>query len=817
MGVDNDSMLPQETGGGQDRPEDLFIKLDRIGKGSFGEVFKALNRKTGEIVAIKVLDLDTDEDEIADVQKEIRLLSLIDSEYCTHYYGSYLNGYKLWIVMEFAAGGSLRNILSSGAIEESYIAIIAREVLSALSYLHSNAKVIHRDIKAANILLTGTGKVKICDFGVAGQISAASLRRHSFVGTPFWMAPEIINRNQYDFKADIWSLGITIIELATGNPPFADKDARKALYLIPRTNPAQLSSSFSPAIREFVSLCLKEEPNERPSADELLKTTFIKTAPKGTRQLTNLIERQENWKARQTLKEEGHLNSDSEDSDAASDSVVEDNIWLFDTYRTSLNRHISKKSSPQLQPSAAIETDSDLETIKIKSSPKGLGSTMKQVVANDDVPDLPNKAGSQVAGDDTIKPSAIYSEATTSLEKPDTFSTRVARDTGPVSLVYNSSSSVEKKSTTQSNYLAVNTLCAPSISAAAPSSPLLPESSTSVSQVRSVPSPIAAKVTSELIKSGAALHRSSKVSGVGPSSSLLKQATMLAASASANGMAISDGEVSSSHTTGANLHRHQHTSSTSSVTSTHSQLASTSPTSAFSKASISQAVYPFSGVSKSPSQSSTRQIDYAYSLSLSAQTIPVLLSVDAADLPARMKKEALVVQHLQANEYVQTISAPRTPIGCAEKALNPISILSRQAFPSIPLALQRHLFRNPSYQIKPSSSASEGKRTSTPDVAGSLKQHFERDSKSSAAANLVQKQLLLPIAAGLASVNLDIINEILFARPDVNLGGVTDKGALCESLKSKLMRGVDLLQVIEKTLKTLDPSTGLALQDSQFM
>lgn len=104
--------------------------------------------------------------------------------------------------------------------------------------------------------------MKLCDFGVAGQISLTSLRRNSFVGTPYWMAPEIITRSQYDFKADIWSLGITIIELATGNPPFADQDPRRALFLIPRSKPPKLEGNFSPAIKEFIGLCLREEPEE---------------------------------------------------------------------------------------------------------------------------------------------------------------------------------------------------------------------------------------------------------------------------------------------------------------------------------------------------------------------------------------------------------------------------------------------------------------------------------------------------------------------------------------------------------------------------
>ncbi|ORX45762.1 Pkinase-domain-containing protein, partial [Piromyces finnis] len=249
-----------------------------------------------EIVAIKVLDLDTDDEDITDVQTEISFLSKCDSEHITRYRGSYLCGTKLWVIMDYASVGSIRKILKSGIIEEKYISVIIREVLHALTYLHKSCGIIHRDIKAANILLTGEGSVKLCDFGVAGQISMTCLRRNSFVGTPYWMAPEVIQRSSYDFKADIWSLGITIIEMATGNPPFANEDPRRAIFLIPRTKPAKLEGKYSASLKEFLGLCLREEPDDRPTSEELLKTKFIKNSSKGTSILMDLITRHENWK-----------------------------------------------------------------------------------------------------------------------------------------------------------------------------------------------------------------------------------------------------------------------------------------------------------------------------------------------------------------------------------------------------------------------------------------------------------------------------------------------------------------------------------------
>ncbi|ORX83446.1 Mst3 kinase in complex with Mnadp [Anaeromyces robustus] len=274
----------------------IFEKQERIGKGSFGEVYKGINKVTNELVAIKIFDLDTsDEDNIADVQKEISILSKFNSEYVTKYQGSYLIDTKLWIVMDYAALGSMRNILKSGVIPEKFISVIIREVLHGLNYLHKSCGIIHRDIKAANILLTADAKVKLCDFGVSGQLTMTHLRRNSFVGTPYWMAPEIIKRYNYDSKADIWSLGITIIELACGNPPNAEIDPNSVLHVVLRSEPPKLGKNFSLAIRDFINSCLKEEPEDRLTAEALLHTKFIKSASKGTNILHELINRHEMW------------------------------------------------------------------------------------------------------------------------------------------------------------------------------------------------------------------------------------------------------------------------------------------------------------------------------------------------------------------------------------------------------------------------------------------------------------------------------------------------------------------------------------------
>lgn len=168
--------------------------------------------RNNEVLAVKVLDVDKNEEEIKDIQLEVNFLSsLKNCPNVTHYYGSILEGTKLWIIMEYCAGGSLRSLLKPGRLDERYIGVITRELLIALSFIHK-AGVIHRDIKAANVLVTKEGNVQLCDFGVAAQLTANNSKRQTMAGTPYWMAPEvIIEGTTYSYKVDIWSLGITVL------------------------------------------------------------------------------------------------------------------------------------------------------------------------------------------------------------------------------------------------------------------------------------------------------------------------------------------------------------------------------------------------------------------------------------------------------------------------------------------------------------------------------------------------------------------------------------------------------------------------------
>ncbi|RVX72880.1 hypothetical protein B0A52_03233 [Exophiala mesophila] len=310
---------------------DRFQMLEELGSGSFGVVYKAIEKATGEIVAIKHVDLESSEEDLSDILSELSVLSSCSSPHVTKYRLAFLRRQTLWIVMEYLGGGSCADLLKPPPhrLSESHIAIICRELLLGLTYLHSEGK-LHRDIKAANVLLGMDGRVKLADFGVAAQLVGLKSMRNTFVGTPFWMAPEVIQQEGHDAKADVWSLGITAMELANGEPPHANVHPMKVLFLIPKQSAPRLEGNqWSRDFRDFVATCLTKDVDKRASAKELLKHRFIRSAGK-IEGLQELIVRKQDWEAGKGG--DRNLKYYAETLRNLSGSKNEDD-WVFETVR----------------------------------------------------------------------------------------------------------------------------------------------------------------------------------------------------------------------------------------------------------------------------------------------------------------------------------------------------------------------------------------------------------------------------------------------------------------------------------------------------
>ncbi|XP_051538052.1 TRAF2 and NCK-interacting protein kinase-like isoform X3 [Myxocyprinus asiaticus] len=273
-------------------PAGIFELVELVGNGTYGQVYKGRHVKTGQLAAIKVMDVTGDEEE--EIKAEINMLK----KYSHHrniatYYGAFIKKNppgmddQLWLVMEFCGAGSVTDLIKNtkgNSIKEEWTAYICREILRGLTHLHQH-KVIHRDIKGQNVLLTENAEVKLVDFGVSAQLDRTVGRRNTFIGTPYWMAPEVIACDEnpdatYDFKSDLWSLGITAIEMAEGAPPLCDMHPMRALFLIPRNPAPRLKSKkWSKKFQSFIESCLVKNHNQRPSTEQLMKHPFIKDLP----------------------------------------------------------------------------------------------------------------------------------------------------------------------------------------------------------------------------------------------------------------------------------------------------------------------------------------------------------------------------------------------------------------------------------------------------------------------------------------------------------------------------------------------------------
>ena len=246
---------------------------------SFGKVFKARNTTTAELAAVKIIPVEQDADEVS---REIETLKQCDAPNIVKYFGSVSKDGELWIIMEFCEGSSLSDIMEARGrcLNEAQIAAAVAGTLDGLRYLHARG-FIHRDVKAGNLLLSVSGMVKLADFGVSRTLSSTISRCGTIIGTPFWMAPEVIRDNPtgYDAKADVWSLGITTIELAEGQPPYSNLHPLRAIFLIPSKPPPTFNEPerWSANLVAFVSACLQKEPDVRPSSAELEMNACVVT------------------------------------------------------------------------------------------------------------------------------------------------------------------------------------------------------------------------------------------------------------------------------------------------------------------------------------------------------------------------------------------------------------------------------------------------------------------------------------------------------------------------------------------------------------
>uniref|UniRef100_A0A4W5MTC4 Mitogen-activated protein kinase kinase kinase kinase n=1 Tax=Hucho hucho TaxID=62062 RepID=A0A4W5MTC4_9TELE len=262
-------------------PLNDYELIHRIGSGTYGDVFKARNIKSSAMAAIKIVKLDPGDD-ITSIQQEITMMKECKHKNIVAYFGSYHRNTKLWICMEYCGGGSLQDIYHvTGPLKEKQIAYICRETLQGLYHLHETSK-MHRDIKGANILITERGDVKLADFGVAAEISASVAKRKSFIGTPYWMAPEVAaveKKGGYNHLCDIWAVGITAIELAELQPPMFDLHPMRALMLMSKSSfqPPRLKdkTKWSAGFHSFVKMSLIKNPRKRPSSETLLQHPFV--------------------------------------------------------------------------------------------------------------------------------------------------------------------------------------------------------------------------------------------------------------------------------------------------------------------------------------------------------------------------------------------------------------------------------------------------------------------------------------------------------------------------------------------------------------
>uniref|UniRef100_A0A8B9K910 non-specific serine/threonine protein kinase n=1 Tax=Astyanax mexicanus TaxID=7994 RepID=A0A8B9K910_ASTMX len=412
-------------------PEEVWEIVGELGDGAFGKVYRAQNKQTGVLAAAKVIDTKTEE-ELEDYMVEIDILASCDHQYIVKLLDAFYYDSKLWILIEFCAGGAVDAVMLEleRPLTEPQIRVVCKQSLEALAYLHEN-KIIHRDLKAGNILFTADGDVKLADFGVSAKNTKTLQRRDSFIGTPYWMAPEVVmcetsKDRPYDYKADIWSLGITLIELAQIEPPNHEMNPMRVLLKIAKSEPPTLMqpSRWSPEFSDFLRKALDKNVDQRWSTAQLLQHPFVScvTDNKPVRELiaefkAEVYEEIEDSKEEEEEEEPetpmdapGHKRAPSETSVG---SLEDDKL----SQNVSMPESISEVTEPQPEPEPSkAEESKRISVVPVDTSEPDHAEADNKKVDIKTVEDL-NAKETSAEDEKVAKPDEIQAPETTAVEQ----------------------------------------------------------------------------------------------------------------------------------------------------------------------------------------------------------------------------------------------------------------------------------------------------------------------------------------------------------------------------------------------------------------
>ncbi|XP_042286301.1 serine/threonine-protein kinase 10 [Thunnus maccoyii] len=352
-------------------PNDIWEIIGELGDGAFGKVYKAQNKETGALAAAKVIETKCEE-ELEDYMVEIDILAKCDHRFIVKLLDAFYHDNNLWIMIEFCPGGAVDATMLEldRGLTEPQIKVVCRQMLEALDYLHS-MKIIHRDLKAGNILLMLDGDIKLADFGVSAKNNKTLQRRDSFIGTPYWMAPEVVmcetmKDAPYDYKADIWSLGITLIELAQIEPPHHELNPMRVLLKIAKSEPPNLEQphKWSQGFKDFLRKALDKNPETRPTAAQLMEHPFVSSVT-SNRPLRELVA-----EAKAEVMEEIEDNREEGEEDDAMELTVSPSKEPCQTSQTSLEGDQSVDTPSPTTPSPTIPTPSPRKSAEAEEQPE---------------------------------------------------------------------------------------------------------------------------------------------------------------------------------------------------------------------------------------------------------------------------------------------------------------------------------------------------------------------------------------------------------------------------------------------------------------